>query len=284
MSEKKKGVIAITLSALAFTMMAVFIKEAGDLPAYQKSLFRNIISVLFVGSLLIRRNLKVSSISHYKLLILRSTLGTVGIIANFYAVDHLVLADANIINRLSTFFVIVFSFIFLGERATYKQLLAVIVAFIGAGLVIRPQFNVEFIPYLIAVIGAICAGGAYTVLRSLGKKEHPLLVVFFFSAFSTIVLLPIVILNYQPMTTYQFMALMLAGIFATLGQFGITFAYKFAPASEISIYNFTGVIFSAIFGLLIFGQIPETLNFIGYIIIFSASFYMFTDKRKSSSI
>jgi len=282
MSDKQKGILAITASALAFTVMAVFIKEAGDLPAYQKSLFRNIISMLFVGSLLIKNNLKVSSITNYRLLIIRSTLGTVGIIANFYAVDHLALADANIINRLSTFFVIIFSFIFLKEKASYKQLFAVLLAFVGAGIVIRPEFNIEFIPYLIAIIGAICAGGAYTVLRALGGKEHPLLVVFFFSAFSTVILLPVVILNYQAMTMYQLGSLILAGIFATLGQFGVTFAYKFAPASQISIYNFSGVIFSALFGFIIFGQSPELINYIGYSIIFAASFYMFVDKQKQA--
>jgi drug/metabolite transporter (DMT)-like permease len=282
MTDKQKGIFAITMSALAFTIMAVFIKEAGDLPSFQKSLFRNIISVIFVGTLILRNNLKLSSIKNYKLLILRSTFGTVGIIANFYAVDHLALADANIINRLSIFFVIIFSFMFLGERATFKQLLAVVVAFIGALIVIRPQFNVELIPYLIAILGALCAGGAYTVLRALGKKEHPLLVVFFFSAFSTLLLLPIVIFSYQAMTWYQFGSLVLAGIFATLGQFGVTFAYKFAPASEISIYNFSGVIFSALFGFIIFGQSPELINYLGYTIIFSASLYMFMDKKKAN--
>lgn len=282
MTDKQKGIFAITMSALAFTIMAVFIKEAGDLPSFQKSLFRNIISVIFVGALILKNNLKLSSLSNYKLLIMRSTFGTVGIIANFYAVDHLALADANIINRLSIFFVIIFSFMFLGERATFKQLMAVVVAFIGALIVIRPQFNVELVPYLIAILGALCAGGAYTVLRALGKKEHPLLVVFFFSAFSTLLLLPIVMFSYQAMTWYQFGSLVLAGIFATLGQFGVTFAYKFAPASEISIYNFSGVIFSALFGFIIFGQSPELINYLGYTIIFSASLYMFIDKKKAN--
>jgi len=69
--------------------------------------------------------------------------------------------------------------------------------------------------------------------------------------------------------------LLLAGIFASLGQFGITLAYKYAPAKEISIFDYTNIIFSAIISLCLFGILPDYLSLVGYIIIFSASLYIF---------
>lgn len=279
-SNKHKGIIWIIISALTFALMAVFIKLAGDLPSIQKSMFRNVISMIFVGILLFKYQIDLKGIKNYKLLTLRAFLGTVGVVVNFYAIDMLTLSDANVIQRLSTFFLLMFSFVFLKEKVSLKQLIAILVAFIGVAFVIKPQFNVEVIPYLVAVFGAICAGGAYTVLRALSGKEHPLVVVFYFSVFSTVTLVPLAIYYFKPMSVMQFVYLILAGIFATFGQFGVTYGYKYAPASEISIYNFTGVIFSTILGYFIFGQSQDFVSYLGYIMIFVASLYVFLIKKR----
>ncbi len=77
------------------------------------------------------------------------------------------------------------------------------------------------------------------------------------------------------MTTTQLIYLLLSGVFATVGQFGITIAYQFAPAKDISIFFYATVLFSAIISLIIFQEYPDIFSYIGYIVIFSASYYMF---------
>src|SRR5690625_6003645 len=89
------------------------------------------------------------------------------------------------------------------------------------------------IPYGAGIASAVFAGGAYTVLRLLGNREQFYTVVFYFSTFTTVILLPYVIFFYEPMTMKQFIYLLLAGFFATIGQFGITVAYKYAPPKEV---------------------------------------------------
>jgi drug/metabolite transporter (DMT)-like permease len=69
------------------------------------------------------------------------------------------------------------------------------------------------------------------------------------------------------MSFKQFMFLMLAGVGASVGQFSITTAYKYAPAKEISVFDYTQVIFAAIWGMIFLGEIPVMLSIIGYIII-----------------
>src|SRR5699024_9594409 len=81
----------------------------------------------------------------------------------------------------------------------------------------------------------VFAAGAYTVLRVLGDKEQFYTVVFYFSFFTTVILLPYDVLFYKPMSLKQWVYLLLAGLFATVVQFGITVAFKYAPANEISI-------------------------------------------------
>ena len=285
LSNRTKGVLFIIISAFGFAMMSAFVKLSGDLPSFQKTFFRNITSCIIAFVLiLINKESFFGKLENQKILILRSLFGTLGIVFNFYAIDKLVLSDANMLNKLSPFFVIIFSALFLKEKINLKQGLAIIVAFIGALFIIKPQFNFDMIPSLIGVCGAICAAAAYTCLRVLGGKEKYYTIVFYFSFFSTIVILPFMLIVYKEMSMLQFIYLILAGIFASIGQFGITIAYKYAKAKEISIFDYSNILFSAIISIVLFGVIPDYLSVIGYIIIFAVSLYMFLYNKKLDKI
>lgn len=285
LSNRTKGVLFIIISAFGFAMMSAFVKLSGDLPSFQKTFFRNITSCIIAFVLiLINKESFFGKLENQKILILRSLFGTLGIVFNFYAIDKLVLSDANMLNKLSPFFVIIFSALFLKEKINLKQGLAIIVAFIGALFIIKPQFNFDMIPSLIGVCGAICAAAAYTCLRVLGGKEKYYTIVFYFSFFSTIVILPFMLIVYKEMSTLQFIYLILAGIFASIGQFGITIAYKYAKAKEISIFDYSNILFSAIISIVLFGVIPDYLSVLGYIIIFAVSLYMFLYNKKLDKI
>lgn len=285
LSNRTKGVLFIIMSAFGFAMMSAFVKLSGDLPSFQKTFFRNITSCIIAFILiLINKESFFGKLENQKILILRSIFGTLGIVFNFYAIDKLVLSDANMLNKLSPFFVIIFSALFLKEKINLKQGLAIIVAFIGALFIIKPQFNFDIIPSLIGVCGAICAAAAYTCLRALGGKEKYYTIVFYFSFFSTIVILPFMLMVYKEMSMLQFVYLILAGIFASIGQFGITIAYKYAKAKEISIFDYSNILFSAIISIVLFGVIPDYLSVIGYIIIFAVSLYMFLYNKKLDKI
>ncbi|WP_294385294.1 DMT family transporter [uncultured Clostridium sp.] len=285
LSNRTKGVLFIIISAFGFAMMSAFVKLSGDLPSFQKTFFRNITSCIIAFVLiLINKESFFGKLENQKILILRSLFGTLGIVFNFYAIDKLVLSDANMLNKLSPFFVIIFSALFLKEKINLKQGLAIIVAFIGALFIIKPQFNFDMIPSLIGVCGAICAAAAYTCLRVLGGKEKYYTIVFYFSFFSTIVILPFMLIVYKEMSMLQFIYLILAGIFASIGQFGITIAYKYAKAKEISIFDYSNILFSAIISIVLFGVIPDYLSVLGYIIIFAVSLYMFLYNKKLDKI
>ena len=285
LNNRTKGVLFIIMSAFGFAMMSAFVKLSGDLPSFQKTFFRNITSCIIAFILiLINKESFFGKLENQKILILRSIFGTLGIVFNFYAIDKLVLSDANMLNKLSPFFVIIFSALFLKEKINLKQGLAIIVAFIGALFIIKPQFNFDIIPSLIGVCGAICAAAAYTCLRALGGKEKYYTIVFYFSFFSTIVILPFMLMVYKEMSMLQFVYLILAGIFASIGQFGITIAYKYAKAKEISIFDYSNILFSAIISIVLFGVIPDYLSVIGYIIIFAVSLYMFLYNKKLDKI
>jgi len=282
-SDIKKGAIFLVFSALGFAFMSIFVKLAGDLPATQKVLFRNVISVGLAFYMVRRNGLSLfGKKEHRQYLILRSLFGTIGMVLFFYSIDRLVISDANMLNKLSTFFLIMFSAFFLKEHTRRYQVIAIVVAFIGTLFIIKPAFNVELIPYLTSVAAAMFAGAAYTMLRVLGNKESTYTVVLFFSSFSVLFLLPFVVFAYVAMSPIQVLYLLLAGLFATVGQFGITLAYKYAKASDISIFNYFNVLFAGILGWLFFSEVPDLVSLFGYVLIFSASYYIFRQNKKHS--
>lgn len=283
MSNVVKGIILMLMSSIGFAVMTLFVKLSGDLPAIQKTFFRNFVSMIIAfGFVMYNKESLFGKRENQALLLWRSIFGTLGIIFLFYAIDNLVLSDADMLNKMSPFLVIIFSAIFLKEKVMPYQMATIVFAFVGMLFIVKPSFSVDFIPYLVGVLSAIVAAAAYTFLRVLGNREKYYTVVFYFSFFSTVVLLPFLILFYEPMSMKQLSLLLLAGLFATVGQFGITLAYKFAPARDISIFTYSTVIFTTVLSFTFFGEGPDAFSLIGYVIILGAMTYMFFRGRKSA--
>ena len=263
LSKKSKAIGFIIMSAFGFAMMAAFVRLAGDLPFTQKTFFRNLVAVAVAAVVLCREKVGFKwEKGNLPLLIIRATCGTLGIFCNYYAIDNLVLADANILNKMSPFFAIIFSLILLKERASVFQYAAVLAAFGSSMLIIKPGFSSATFPAIIGLLGGMGAGAAYTCVRALSRKgEKSARIVFFFSMFSTLVCVPFMITDYHPMTWGQFFCLIGAGASAALGQFGVTLAYANAPAKEISVFDYTQVIFSAVLGYLLICGISVAVFF-----------------------
>lgn len=283
MNSKTKGILYVITAAFGFSMMSVFVHLAGDLPVFQKAFFRNVVALIFVTGIMLKRKIGfVPDKKNVPALLGRSFFGTVGLLCNFYAIDKLVLADANMLNKLSPFFAIVFSIFLLSERPTAVQVLSVFAAFVGSAFIIKPSLGgYAVFPAIVGATGGMGAGLAYTFVRYLGGKgENSFRIIFFFSVFSSLVCIPFMLADFEPFSLKSLIFLICAGISASVGQFGITKAYVCAPAKEISVYDYTQVLFAALFGFLIFGQIPDFLSVIGYCLICGAGIGMFFYNRK----
>ncbi len=269
-SNKSKGILCILFAAFGFSLMSFFVRISGDIPTMEKAFFRNAVAIIASLILLIRSGEKIRiKKGCMGDIFLRCAFGTSGLIANFYAIDKLNIADANMLNKLSPFFAILISIPILKEKPKKIDILAVLVAFLGAMLIIRPSgSNMQLVPALIGLYGGFGAGAAYVFVRKLGKKgERTPIIVLCFSIFSTAVAIPFIAVNYVPLKPMQLLCLVMAGLSATIGQFGITSAYKYAPAKEISVFDYTQVIFATILGMLFLGELPQAMSFIGYVII-----------------
>ena len=275
MKQKYQGILYIILSCFCFALMSYFVRIAGDLPTMQKSFFRNAVAAVVAVICLVREKEKfhIQKGNGFDLF-MRSFCGTVGLVCNFYAIDRMNIADANMLNKLSPFFAIIMSWFLLKEKVNKTEWCCVIVAFIGALFVIKPSFQMQALYAMIGVLGGFGAGVAHTYVRKLGLKgERGPVIVLCFSLFSTLITLPFFIFQYKTMSGAQLASLLMAGVSATGGQFTLTIAYKKAPAKEISVYNYTQILFAAAIGMLFLNQLPDWKSLIGYVIITGSAIY-----------
>lgn len=283
--DKHKGILCILGAAFFFALMNLFVQLSGELPIMQKAFFRNIVACLFAFFMILKSGggFRIGK-GNFKYMMGRSIAGVAGVVCNFYAISHLnSISDASMLNKLSPFFAILFSIILIGERPDTVEWLTIVTAFAGALFVIKPSAGLASFPALIGLFGGLGAGIAYAFVRKLGLRgERGPMIVLFFSASSSLMLLPGLILSYEPMTTGQLLSLVMAGVSATGGQYCITAAYSYSPAKEISVYDYTQVLFAALLGFIFLGQIPDHLSVIGYIIIIGVAIFRWQYTNRSS--
>ena len=280
MSNKTKAVVFMLLSAFTFAVMSVFIRFAGDIPPAEKVIIRMLFSAFVLFFILKKKKLSLwGKRWHQKLLISRSLFGAVGILFYFYGINYVLLADASMISRLNPFFVTFFAWFFLHERLPRLQLFSLLIVFLASLLIIKPQFNSTFLPSLAIVVSALFTGASHTIVRALHFKEHPLTIVFYFSFASTVFLLPFVIFNFVLPTNIQLIYLIGISVMGLLSQIFLTFAFRLSPASEVSIYSYSIIIFGAIFGFIFWSEVSDIYSIIGGIAIVLVSVFLYVKQK-----
>lgn len=277
LSNKQKAVIYILISAFGFATMSMLVKLSGDLPLMQKSFFRNFIAALVAlasikqagGSLYVKKENRLGMLA-------RSVFGTIGMLCNYYALRYMILPDSTILAKLSPFFTILYSWFLLHEKVSKRQWMAITISFFGCVFVLQPSFSSgQLFPALIAILGGATAGIAYSYVRFLTQRgEGKTVIIFYFSAFSCLISVPSMLFNFKPMTAVQTLALVGSGIAAAVGQFGMTNAYARAPGRFLGPFEYSQLLFSAIYSYLIFGEVPTLVGLLGYGIILAVSLWM----------
>ena len=268
----RRAVGFMLLSAASFAVMGAMVKAAGALPVHEKVFFRNLVTlVITAGMAWQHRENPFGPTPHLGLLLLRSFAGLGGVSLYFYAIGHLTLADASMLNKVSPFFVTLLAAMFLGERITRRVGGGLVLAFVGALLVMKPAFGLQPLPALAGLGSAFCAGLAYTVVRHLKGRVQPRRIVFYFSLVSTLATTPLLVLWPVMPQGWQWVWLLGTGVFAAGGQVFLTLAYHNAPAGQVSIWSYNHVLFALLIGLVVWGEQPGLVSIGGGVLIILAA-------------
>lgn len=269
MTKETKAALLMTAAAFFLSLVPLAVKLVpadSGIPTSEKLVARGLVAVLVTFILIKRRGESLVS-GKPLLLFLRSALGTIGMVLYFVALEKLPLADTVTINKLSPFFVLLFSRMFLGEKLKKVQFIAILTAFSGVVLVANPVGMEVSRAILLALASAVFAGAAYTTLRALRKHDSPLRIVFWFSLFTVVAFLPKTISSGVIPTGTTILPLLGIGIAGVLGQILMTTAYRYAPGGKVAVYGYLSVVFSVIWQISVFGSIPSIMVLTGALLV-----------------
>ncbi|RKD26653.1 Uncharacterized membrane protein [Caminicella sporogenes DSM 14501] len=280
----KNGVILAILSSLVFSIMNAFVKAVSlSIPYSEVVFFRSII-----GTILIYLIMKYDKVEFLRkdipLLILRGVLGSLYLLAYFYTISKIPLADASILVHLSPFFVIIFSVIFLKEKISKKTIYLLPIVILGAILVIQPfNYSTYSIYALFGIVSAIFSAGASITIRYLSKKHHAYEIIFYFLATATLVSVPLMWNDFTIPTARELFYLVCIGSVSLLGQVFLTKAFTHEKAAVVAITRYIGIVFNGMWGFLFWTEVPDMLTVLGGILIVTACIVQSWKKQKITS-
>lgn len=281
MTERGKGIMFMVLGSFFFALMAMFVKLAGDLPTAEKLFFRSVVGTVGSGFLIYRSGGSFLG-KDRKMLFVRAVLGFLGLAFYFYAIDNLPLANAVILNQMSPFFTLILAFLLLSETIFRQQWGAISLALVGVTLIVKPGLDYSAFPALVGLLSAVFSAGAYTAIRHLRLTDHPQTIVFYFTALTCLITLPVMAAGQFVMPTGgQWAALLGVGVTATMAQFLMTHAYRYCEAGDLSIYSYGNTLFAMLIGALLWGQFPDGFSFAGIVFVLAGAYLNWRVKREA---
>jgi drug/metabolite transporter (DMT)-like permease len=255
-------------SSALFACMSALIKSVRDLPVWEIVFFRSVVNLAWftpwaIGRLRSGRPAWQHSRRDLLSLLMRGVFGCLSMALYFYAISHLALADAVMLNYFSPIPTLVLSYFVLGERLSAKSVLFVCLALFGVGLILGPQFNVASLAGLAGFLSAFTAAVAYVSIKAATRRLSQDSIVFSFALISTLVSIIPAQRSFQSPSRKQLATLILVGLMATAAQKLMTRAYAGLPAHVVSPLSLLTVVFSAAFGWIFWGETPGIQSCIG---------------------
>ena len=283
MNNKTKGILFMVLSSMAFAMMQILIAlTAKRIPVFEQMLFRNLITTGIAYSAIRRKQIPLfGKKENRKMLLARSVFGFLGMFCLFYATSIGNQGEVAILSKLSPFVVIFCAMFVLKEKTKSYQAIALVIALCGAAVTANPQFSDSVLPSA-AFLSSVFAGVAYFCVGALKGKEDPQVIVFVFSAFTTVVTAILMLFDFVVPSALDFLLLLGIGLMAAAGQMGLTYSYSYAKASEVSVFNYTGIPFSMVFGFLLLGQPIKTTTLIGSVLVIASGILSFLGEKRNA--
>ena len=260
------GVRSMFLSTFAFFMANVFVKQVAHIPAMETVFFRCIIaaSICLYGL----RNEKGGAIgSNHLLLLLRGVFGTIALYCFFLTLQQMPLASAQTIQYLSPIFTATIGIFVLGEKVKSMQWIFYAIAFGGVLVIERFDDRISTFYLALGILSAFCSGVAYNLVRSLRGKEHPLTVVLHFQLVGAVVGFISLFFYWETPRGWDWIYLLLVGIFSQLGQIFLTNALQRERIAGVAIINYTGLVYALTIGWVVFGEAQGILSLLGMALV-----------------
>ncbi|WCO00882.1 DMT family transporter [Psychroserpens ponticola] len=277
----KKAVILMIMSALAFALLNVFVKKLTHFNVYQIVFFRSIGSLFFTLPFLMHK--KISILGNEKFLLLsRGFIGFVAMTLFFMSLKHLSMGASVSIRYISPIFAALFALILLKERVKHLQWFCFAIAL--SGVFILKGFNIEVNSYGIfyALLSAVFTGLVFIIIRKIGNKDHPIVVVNYFMIIAALFGGVLAISNWQNPVGIEWVILLSLGVFGYFGQYYMTKAFQIGEVNQIAPLKYIEVIFTMLIGVIWLAETYTIIGLLGISLILGGLILNFMVKRRSS--
>lgn len=204
----------------------------------------------------------------------RGALNSTAIASLYWSLTYIPLADATAMFMFAPAVVTILSPMLLNERLGIRRTLAIAVGFLGVVVILKPGFGGDTIGYYIALLSGILMGLYFIANRKLAGAQPPLLSVTHNALMGAIALTPFFQLFWQPIPISVAPHLGALIAFAVVGQGLLITSFNYAPAVVLAPYAYAFIVFAALIGYFVFGDVPDIFTWTGIGLIFCSGLYI----------
>ncbi len=272
--DNVRGVLWMLLAVTALTAMFVILKQmASELPFWVVALMRTAVALVLFVPWLVRVGVAGVATTRIRLHFVRALFGVASFVCVVYALGKLLLSDTMVLSFTAPFWSILISALLLGEVIRRHRFTATVVGFLGMVMIVKPQGGID--PAMgIALLSALFTAAAMVSMKSLSSSEPPMRIVFYFFLFGTLLLVVPAVLTWRTPSPVQLAWLVGAGLLGAVGQNFLARAYDAGDVGAVAPFDFIRLPLAALFGFLVFDEIPDAWSGAGTAIIIAASLYI----------
>jgi drug/metabolite transporter (DMT)-like permease len=266
-------------SAFLFAGMGAMVKLAsGALPNTVVVFFRNAVALAFLLPWAASRGTTLRT-RHLREHLVRSLAGLASMYLFFYAIAHMRLAEAMLLNYSLPLFMPFVEQAWLGEPTPRRIWWALAIGFLGLIVILKPGFAL-FNPIALCALGsALLAAVAQVGVRRLTQTEPATRIVLYFTLLSTLVSALPLVGSWRAPEPALWWVLVAMGGFAIVGQLLLTRAYGEAPAAQVGPFIYTSVVFAGIFDAWLWRSWPDRLFVAGGVLVCLAGILTLRGRR-----
>jgi drug/metabolite transporter (DMT)-like permease len=284
------GMRYMIAGAFFFSLMSLGVKVAGQrIPSQEIVLVRGLSNVAFSWAMLCRAGVRPWG-GRPGVLLLRGLLGFAALSCFYFALIHLPLADATVLQYTNPVWTALLAVWLLGERMRRSEAALVLLSLLGVVLIVRPSFlfgsgpeRLDMLAVALALLGALFSASAYVTIRKLGRTEHPLVIVFYFTLVTVPASIPGVLAEAVWPTPWEWLVLLGVGITAQGGQVYLTQGLQLEPAGRATAVGYLQIVFAALWGVIFFADLPDRWTVMGALVILASTLALASRRKRPPS-
>jgi drug/metabolite transporter (DMT)-like permease len=266
-----RGAYCAVLASLMFAFMGVAVRYSStSLPNEMLVFLRNGFGFIFLLPWLLWRGIAGLATKRLSAHIVRTFSGLSAMYCFFYAIAHLQLGKAVLLNYSSPLFIALIALLWLKEKASARIMFAIALGFIGICFILKPDAGILDRAAWVGLLSAVLAAIAMVTVRDLSSTEPTTRIVFYFSVTSTLISAVPLFWAWQIPSLHLVLVMAGAGLAATLGQLLLTYSYSLAPAPQIGPYTYSAVVFAALNGWIFWDERPDAYSVLGALLVIGA--------------